>query len=56
MNQKEDIVWTDIVYETGYADQARFIKEFQEFCGFNPSKFIKIGYNDSVPNFLPLDK
>ncbi|MDX2189884.1 MAG: helix-turn-helix domain-containing protein [Bacteroidota bacterium] len=56
INQKEDIVWTDIVYETGYADQAHFIKEFQEFCGFNPSKFIKNGYNNSVPNFLPIDK
>jgi AraC-like DNA-binding protein len=55
MNQKNDIVWTDIIYETGYADQAHFIKEFQEFSGFNPSEFIKSGYNDSVPNFLPLD-
>ncbi len=54
--QKKDIVWTDIVYETGYADQSHFIKEFQEFCGFNPSQFIKNGYNDSAPNFLPLDK
>lgn len=56
LNQKEDLVWTDIVYETGYADQAHFIKEFQEFCGFNPSKFIKSGYNESVPNFFPLEK
>lgn len=56
INQQRNIVWADIVYETGYADQAHFIKEFQEFCGFNPTKFIKNGYNDAVPNFLPLDK
>jgi len=56
INQKNDLVWTDIVYETGYSDQSHFIKEFQEFCGFNPTQFIKNGYNDSVPNFLPLDK
>lgn len=56
MNQKKEIVWTDIVYETGYSDQSHFIKEFQEFSGFNPTQFIKKGYNDSVPNFLPLDK
>lgn len=56
INQKKDIGWTDIVYETGYSDQSHFIKEFQEFSGFNPTQFIKNGYNDSVPNFLPLDK
>lgn len=56
INQKKEIIWTDIVYETGYSDQSHFIKEFQEFSGFNPTQFIKNGYNDSVPNFLPLDK
>jgi len=56
INQKEEIIWTDIVYETGYADQSHFIKDFQEFCGFNPSKYIKNGYNQTIPNFFPLDK
>ena len=56
INQKNEIIWTDIVYETGYADQSHFIKEFQEFCGFNPTKYIKNGYNESVTNFFPLDK
>lgn len=55
INQKEEIVWTDIVYETGYTDQSHFIKEFQVFSGFNPSKYIKMGYNESIPNFFPLD-
>lgn len=56
INQKEEIIWTEIVYETGYADQSHFIKDFQEFCGFNPSKYIKNGYNETIPNFFPLDK
>ena len=56
INQKEEIVWSDIVYETGYADQSHFIKEFQEFCGFNPSKYIQNRYNESIPNFFPLDQ
>ncbi|MFY9151066.1 MAG: helix-turn-helix domain-containing protein [Prolixibacteraceae bacterium] len=56
INQKEEIIWTEIVYETGYADQSHFIKDFQEFCGFNPSKYIKKGYNETISNFFPLDK
>ncbi len=56
INQEEEIVWSDIVYETGYADQSHFIKEFQEFCGFNPSKYIQNRYNESIPNFFPLDQ
>ncbi len=56
IKQKKEIVWTDIVYETGYTDQSHFIKEFKEFSGFNPSHFIKHGYNDAEPNFFPLDR
>jgi AraC-like DNA-binding protein len=55
INQKKEIIWTDIVYETGYADQSHFIKDFQNFCGFNPSEYIKNGYNESTPNFLSLN-
>jgi methylphosphotriester-DNA--protein-cysteine methyltransferase len=56
INEKQEIIWTDIVYETGYADQSHFIKDFHNFCGFNPTKYIKNGYNNSMPNFLPLNK
>lgn len=56
IHEKEKIVWTDIVYETGYTDQSHFIKEFQRFSGFNPSKYIENNYNDSLPNFFPLDR
>jgi hypothetical protein len=56
INHKKEIIWTDIVYETGYADQSHFIKDFRNFCGFNPSIYIKNGYNESTPNFFSLDK
>lgn len=56
INQKKEIIWSDIVYETGYADQSHFIKDFRSFCGFNPSIYIKNGYNESTPNFFSLDK
>lgn len=56
IHQKHEIIWTDIAYETGYADQSHFIKDFQCFCGFNPSKYIRNGYNHSLPNFFPIDK
>ncbi len=55
IHESKEIKWTDIVYETGYTDQSHFIKEFQEFSGFNPSKYFKMGYNESIPNFFPID-
>lgn len=56
INQKSELIWTDIAYEFGYSDQAHFIKEFQEFCGINPSNYIKKGFNEGIPNFFPIDK
>jgi len=56
IQQKQKIQWTEIVYETGFSDQSHFIKEFQEFSGFNPSEYIKNGYDKSMPNFFPLDR
>jgi AraC-like DNA-binding protein len=32
---------SDITYETGFADQAHFIREFRSFSGVVPSRFIK---------------
>ncbi|MCB0656973.1 MAG: AraC family transcriptional regulator [Saprospiraceae bacterium] len=56
INLKESIVWSDISYETGYADQSHFIKDFNAFCGINPTSYIQNGFNDSIPNFFPLDR
>jgi hypothetical protein len=55
IHQRKEVTWADIVYETGYSDQSHFIKEFQEFSGFTPSKYIKRGYKESIPNFFPIE-
>ncbi|MGO3707542.1 MAG: AraC family transcriptional regulator [Mesonia hippocampi] len=39
LNQKSENL-TDIAYESEYFDQAHFIKDFREFTGINPKKFI----------------
>ena len=56
MQNKEKILWTDIAYQNGYADQSHFIKEFQHFSGFNPSQFIEYSFQKNEPNFFPLDR
>ncbi len=54
--QKEDnIQWTQIALKCGYYDQSHFIKEFKEFCGLNPSKFISDNHDTERLNFFPLD-
>ncbi len=35
------IHWTKLCLDLGYYDQAHFIKEFQQFSGFNPNDFLK---------------
>ncbi|MFD1630072.1 AraC family transcriptional regulator [Pseudopedobacter beijingensis] len=40
LNQEEDNL-THIAYESGYYDQAHFIRDFKEFIGTNPNVFLK---------------
>lgn len=57
IQNKQDLIWSQIAYEFGYSDQSHFIKEFKEFSGFNPQEFIKSNfYNDDETNFFPLDR
>ena len=56
INEKKEINWSQIAHQCGYTDQSHFIKEFKEFSGFNPQKFISKKYNEQEPNFFPLDK
>ncbi len=56
IQNKEQLKWTDIAYEFGYADQSHFIKEFKEFSGFNPQEFINSDFHKGQPNFFPLDR
>lgn len=54
IHQNQKIVWTDIAYQFGYADQSHLIKEFREFSGFNPQEFIIAKHNMDEPNFFPV--
>jgi len=57
IQNKEQLVWSQIAYEFGYSDQSHFIKEFKEFSGFNPQEFINSDYHkDDETNFFPLDR
>ena len=55
IHNKQDLKWSQIAYEFGYADQSHFIKEFKEFSGFNPQESIKSYYHNHETNFFPLD-
>lgn len=53
-NKKLD--WSQIAYQFEYADQSHFIREFNEFSGFNPTQFINADFHKDEPNFFPLDR
>ena len=53
---KEQLDWSQIAYQFGYADQSHFIKEFREFSGFSPQQFIKFEHQKEQTNFFPLDR
>ncbi len=38
-NRNNKVDWADIAYESGYFDQAHFIKEFSTFLGMSPTTF-----------------
>ena len=56
INRQEKLIWTDVAYQNGFADQSHFIKEFRHFSGFNPKEFIAQGFGDEEVNFFPLDR
>ena len=41
MQQKQFATLTALAYESGYYDQAHFIKDFKEFAGTSPKEFYK---------------
>lgn len=49
------ISWSQITYQFGYTDQSHFIKEFNEFSGFNPQEFIASDLHKERTNFFPLE-
>lgn len=48
--------WAAIAQHCGYTDQSHFIKEFKNFSGFNPKRFILEEFDQQEPNFFPLDR
>ncbi len=56
IHTQQKIAWSQIAYQFGYTDQSHFIKEFNEFSGFNPQEFIEADHHNGAPNFFPLDK
>lgn len=56
IREKRSINWSDIAFETGFADQSHFVRAFKEFSGLNPSEFIGRGYDHQEPNFFPMDR
>jgi AraC-like DNA-binding protein len=49
--------WSDLVAETGYYDQAHFVRAFRDFTGFSPSEYLESmrRYGPEYPSFVPMD-
>lgn len=49
--------WSELVAETGYYDQAHFVRAFRGFTGFSPSEYLDSMrlYGPEYPSFVPMD-
>jgi AraC-like DNA-binding protein len=41
IDSSEELDWQDILFRSGYYDQAHFIKDFKRFTGLTPTEFMK---------------
>ena len=54
IHNEQSVEWPKVYIESGYYDQAHFIKDFSRFSGINPQTFVD-KFNEQI-NFFPLDK
>ncbi len=51
----ETLRWAEIAYDTGFADQSHFVRDFRHFSGFSPTEFRGLTGDDRL-NFFALDR
>ncbi len=56
MQNDQFLSWSDIANLCGYSDQSHFIREFKNFSGFSPKKFLQQEFDEDASNFFPLDR
>lgn len=52
LEEKKKIDWMQIVSDCGYYDQAHFVKDFYQFSGINPSKYMQ--QKGEYLNYIPI--
>ncbi len=52
LERRNSVDWVQLAHDCGYYDQAHFINEFREFCGFTPVEYMK--EKGEFVNYIPI--